>query len=358
MKIVNVRQRSPEWHAWRSQGLSASEAPVIMGRSPHKTLWRLWAERRGIVRPPDLSRNPNVRRGIANEDNARSQFEATLGQAVQEDLEEADEETIVQARGDIEGVNNLFLLPACAESDDHPLMRASFDGLGDDGVPVEIKCPAPGTFEKVKLLREESEAYQVYWCQVQHQILVAGSAKGWLYFWSNGEAIPFEIQRDDAFLSALVARSMDFWAMLKSGKEPEKDLKRDIYIPEGTGLDAWNFLAVEYRLLYERLAGQRAKAKAIEAQLDGIEAKMVGLMGHYAQGEAMGIRVNRYVQKGAVDYKAALKAQNPDIQEADLDQFRRPDSDRVRVTLKGEDNADVPFSLEDIQVERDNDWVL
>lgn len=53
MKIVDLTQRSPEWLRWRAQGVTASEAAVVLDRSPYKTPWRLWAERTGLARKPD-----------------------------------------------------------------------------------------------------------------------------------------------------------------------------------------------------------------------------------------------------------------------------------------------------------------
>ena len=50
MKIVDLSQRSPDWLRWRAQGVTASEAAVVLGRSPYKTPWRLWAERTGLAR--------------------------------------------------------------------------------------------------------------------------------------------------------------------------------------------------------------------------------------------------------------------------------------------------------------------
>ena len=41
MKIVDVTQRSPEWLRWRARGVTASEAAIVLGRSPYKTPWRL-----------------------------------------------------------------------------------------------------------------------------------------------------------------------------------------------------------------------------------------------------------------------------------------------------------------------------
>ncbi|MEA1053321.1 YqaJ viral recombinase family protein [Lamprobacter modestohalophilus] len=57
MKLIDVAQRSDAWQAWRAQGITASETPVILGHSPYKTPWRLWAERTGLARTADLSNN-------------------------------------------------------------------------------------------------------------------------------------------------------------------------------------------------------------------------------------------------------------------------------------------------------------
>ena len=65
MKVVDVSQRSDVWRQWRLQGVSASEAAVIMNRSPYKTPWRLWAEKIGLVLEASLDNNPLIRAGNA-----------------------------------------------------------------------------------------------------------------------------------------------------------------------------------------------------------------------------------------------------------------------------------------------------
>ena len=61
MKTVDLNQRSPEWLQWRSQGITASDIPIILGLSPYKTPWQLWAEKVGRINAPDISNNPNVK---------------------------------------------------------------------------------------------------------------------------------------------------------------------------------------------------------------------------------------------------------------------------------------------------------
>ena len=45
MKIIPIEQQSPEWFEWRKTGITASDMPIIMGVSPYKTPWQLWAEK-------------------------------------------------------------------------------------------------------------------------------------------------------------------------------------------------------------------------------------------------------------------------------------------------------------------------
>ena len=58
MKIVNVSQGSAAWLKWRQQGITATDAVVLLGLSPYKSVWRLWAEKVGFAREADLSLNP------------------------------------------------------------------------------------------------------------------------------------------------------------------------------------------------------------------------------------------------------------------------------------------------------------
>ncbi|WP_407080697.1 YqaJ viral recombinase family protein [Enterobacter hormaechei] len=46
---------------WRRQGVTATDAAILLNRSPYKTRWRLWAEKTGYAREVDLSLNPLVR---------------------------------------------------------------------------------------------------------------------------------------------------------------------------------------------------------------------------------------------------------------------------------------------------------
>jgi predicted phage-related endonuclease len=46
-RVERIHQQTPEWHAWRMQGLGSSDAPVIMQESPWRTPKQIWELRTG-----------------------------------------------------------------------------------------------------------------------------------------------------------------------------------------------------------------------------------------------------------------------------------------------------------------------
>ncbi len=310
MKIANIAQRSPEWFAWRKGGITASDAAVILG-SGDKTWWRLWAEKVGLAEPEDLSRNPHVQRGIALEPAARAALEAHIGD---------------------------ILLPVCVESD-CGMFRASLDGITAQGIPTELKCPSEGVFQDASHNGVGSGAVARYVPQVQHQMLVAGASSAWLAFFFEGQLKAFEIDRDQAMIDRLIENGQRFWEHVETGKSPELDPGRDVFTPSGDLATKWLSAAAAWR------AGDAQQA-ALEAQLEGVKKKkdlaqkiLVDLMGEFLVGDGYGVRVTRYLQKGALDYQAILKELLPDTPAQALEGFRKPASPRVRTTASGAASA-------------------
>jgi putative phage-type endonuclease len=321
MNVINVSQRTPEWAAWRAGGVTASEAAVVLGRSPYKTPWRLWAERTGVAAAEDLSTKPCVQRGIALEDQARQSFEDRHG---------------------------TILLPLCAESSEYPVLRCSLDGLSSEDEPVELKVPMDKTYQRVASEGEQSVAYQLYWVQLQFQILVTDAARGWLVFdpcRSGSPALEFAIPRDETFLQTeLIPACLQFWDAITKGKAPPQDPTRDFYMPVDGALTQWIEGADEYRDLAAERHELEARLKAVKTKQDGLEGDFVVAMGEFLLAETGGVRVTRYLQKGSVDYGALLKDLAPALDDSTLDKYRRQPSERVRVTLQDTTAGPAPKS--------------
>ncbi|AYM89072.1 YqaJ viral recombinase family protein [Pseudoalteromonas agarivorans] len=306
MKIVNLSQRDDDWLEWRKGGLTATDAIILINRSPYKTKWRLWAEKTGYAKEVDLSLNPLVRKGVVNEDKARQAFEAKY---------------------------NDLLLPACVQSVKNSLLRASLDGLNSKNQPVELKCPSESVWNDVCANGANSDPYKLYYVQVQHQLLVTGAKSGWLVFWYNGEIRDFVINRDDVMHKQLLVEAEKFWEQVQKRQEPEKDPERDLYIPKHKEAERWISAAEEYRI-YE------AEAQELKKRLSELSEKqkpllkdMKSLMGGYLQADYGGLMVTRYKVSGRVNYKKLLEEKASNIKPDDIETYRGKSDERCRVTV-------------------------
>ncbi|MFC6674303.1 YqaJ viral recombinase family protein [Marinobacterium aestuariivivens] len=306
MKIINLSQRDDDWLEWRRGGITATDATILLNRSPYKTRWRLWAEKTGYAREVDLSLNPLVRRGVQNEDKARQAFEAK---------------------------HNDLLLPACVESAQNPLMRASLDGLTGDGEPAELKCPSESVWKDVCANGVNSKPYQLYYAQVQHQLLVTDAAKGWLVFWYEGEIREFVITRDEAMLNELLVQAKEFWQQVLERKEPEKDPERDLYIPHGKQAERWISAAEEYRIYDAEIQELKQRLSELQDKQKPLLDDMKSLMGEYFHADYGGVMVTRYKVAGRVNYKKLLEEKASGVKPDDIDKYRDEAGERCRVTV-------------------------
>lgn len=305
MKVTNLTQEGDEWLAWRNKGVTATDAVVLLGRSPYKTFWRLWAEKTGYMRPVDLSLNPLVRKGIELEPIARSKFEEYIGD---------------------------ICLPACLESSVMPLFRASLDGLTSQNNPVEIKCPSGKVWDDVCKNGENSTAYKMYYVQVQHQLLVTGSNKGYLVFYFEGQLKVFTITPDRALLTQLLSKGQQFYQSVLDKQEPAKDPEKDLYVPQGDEANQWIYTAERYKGIEDEVNRLKARLKELEDLKEPLLKNMHSLMGDYLHADYCGLMVTRYSVSGRVDYEKYLKDQqvyDPDL----LEQYRGKRSMRCRVTV-------------------------
>jgi len=308
MKVVPLVQGSTEWLLWRMRGVTASDAAVLLDRSPYKSFWRLWAEKSGYATEVDLSLNPLVRAGKRNEAKARAAYEAKVGE---------------------------LILPACVESSRIPLLRASLDGLKSNNEPVEIKCPSDKVWLDVQANGRQSRDYKLYVCQVQHQLLVTEARVGWLIFWhSEYGMLEFEIQRNDVLLRQLVQKASVLMKQVFSGQEPAKDPKRDLYFPTDDGrANDWIEQAQSYKGLQTEIDELKAKLAAKEEKQRTHLESLKAMMGEYFHAEYAGVMVTRYKSKGRVSNKQLLADLAKRGVPVDEDRFRGQPSTRYKVTV-------------------------
>ncbi|HEY1190762.1 MAG TPA: YqaJ viral recombinase family protein, partial [Gemmata sp.] len=151
MNRLNLNQGSPEWLAWRREGLGGSDIAAILGLSPYEDATRqsvFDAKVHGTERDPNFA----MRRGTLMEPEARLAY-------------------MTRTR--------CTAPPVCVEMAGCPWARVSLDGLADNGAVIpsqreewvlELKCPGWATHD-LALAGIVAEHFEV---QCQWQMLVTG----------------------------------------------------------------------------------------------------------------------------------------------------------------------------------------
>lgn len=191
MKRIELEQGTDAWLRWRNLGVGASDAPIIMGVSPFKTVLQLYREKMGLEVPPPP--HPGMLRGIRLEPVARAWYEDKMGIAV---------------------------TPCCVEHDTITFMRASLDGLSIFGdLLVEIKCPS----QSDHALAVQGTVPYPYWVQMQHQFYVTGLSEGHYVSFDGTDGVVLPVRVDPDFQILMVEREQAFMDCIELGEEPVTD---------------------------------------------------------------------------------------------------------------------------------------
>lgn len=308
MKVVNFNSvtgspDSPEWHAWRAEGIGGSDAAVIakqaglLDSAPQwvKSAHQLWSLKTG--RTQDTFRgNWATERGRQGEEPVRRAYEAATG---------------------------ILVSPMFGEMELHPATRASFDGLTFDGsVITEIKCPSVA----VHAAAREGRVVDYYKPQLAHQALVAW---GHPDEWDAGNEVHFVTgvperlvgENDPTAIAVVRLKARDLAAYAAQLLEAEMDFWRCVTENRPPAGEGWAALAAQW------LRHKAAEARAEEAR-KGIEAAMRQYLeeNKLQVGEGGGIRYQAETRKGAVDWAKAIKLAGVEIPDEILEQARRADS--------------------------------
>ncbi len=185
--LVQLEQGTARWRDWRQGGIGASDAPAVMGENPWKSRARLLKEK---TSPREVDfQNAAMARG--------NQLEPI-------------------ARGHFMDATNIMVQPACLQSDQHPWLRASVDGIClDTNRVLEIKC---GT--KVYELTEKHDAVPRYYVgQLQHILAITGYASIDFCCWLPGQKmLHLHVPRDEDYIARMLERHALFWQELTDAR--------------------------------------------------------------------------------------------------------------------------------------------
>ncbi|HIF9337815.1 lambda-exonuclease family protein [Photobacterium damselae] len=315
MYIHNLIQDTEPWHDWRRTGIGSSDVLTIIGCNSHKTRYQLWAELSGLVEAPDLSNNPNIKRGKRYEFKARRIFE----QGVKDEFE-----------------------PICITNELYDPLHASLDGYSFKSKRIlEIKCPSLSVFQDVVKRKRLSEAFRIYYTQVQYQMLVAEHECDYaiLFFYclETGESLAFNIEPNTEYQEWLKHEVLWFWDLVVTKKPPELDRERDTLLPEFVSDQRYKQWERGVANLVEILAEKKEierRLKELTADQREVQRSIISLFDGFRSGELNGVKVKVSTRKGNVDYKQLLE----DIEvetgvKCDIDAYRGSPTNTILVSV-------------------------
>lgn len=196
-----------EWLAGRGEleGIGGSDSPSALGISKWKSNLRLWYEKTGRQKAPDISNHPAVRYGTLAEEHIRAMY------------------VLDHPEYEVNYAENVIL-----KSKKHPCMLYSPDGLIRDRRTGRI-----GVLEiKTAQIRGNAGDWKdripmPYYVQVIHGLQVTGAdfvnLRAWLKYSDEYEAVKtYRIEREDVLedIEYVTEKVERFWQYVKKDIEP------------------------------------------------------------------------------------------------------------------------------------------
>jgi len=275
MKIINVKQGTPEWLAWRKTVITATDCPAILRSSPWSTAYKAWQRKLDLI--PEQESNEAMDRGKILEPEARAKFIKEYG-------------------------INMTQVPV--QSTEFDFLGASLDGLSDSyDTILEIKCGG----SKLHDMAKNRQLPEYYEDQIQHQLLVTGAEKCYYYSYDGSDGICIEVFPDPEFKDKFLPKAREFWRCVAFEEPPAL---QDSDYKDMSDVPLWKDLASKYLDVNGRI-------KALEEMKEGYRKELIKLSGDQScLGE--GIRLMKTTMKGRVDYEAI-----PEIKCVDLEKYRK-----------------------------------
>ena len=229
-RFLKLEQNSPEWLAWRGGHIGASEAAIILGKSPWSTPYGLWLQKTGRAQG-DVA-GLMAERGHEIEPVARAAYEIEAGFVVME--------------------------PVCVKHPVHEQIGCSLDGISEDYSRIlEIKYPSDKSFAEIRT----GGVPDHYWIQIQHQLACTPEAKDChFYAYRKDGSVLLTVIPDQEFQKELIEAELAFWDLVQSNTAPpltDKDAKH----VEG---DEWEFL--RDKILSAKNAGAKKELDLLKMQ--------------------------------------------------------------------------------------------
>lgn len=185
-----------EWLAERPTIIGASESAGILHEHPQLCEVGIWGDKTGLAEPDDLSKNERAVWGLRLERPIAEAFAEETGKAVA-----------------------MWPQYTIKRHPEYPWMGATPDAMIDDGTNLEIKTADASLAGQ---WRDEPPIH--YQIQVQHQMAVLEAEASIIVVLIGGNRLRwFDVERNDRFIDAMIARLEAFWQLVQSKTMPPVD---------------------------------------------------------------------------------------------------------------------------------------
>ena len=302
--IPTAKITREEWLQLRRKGIGGSDASVIMGKNPYRSILQLWEEKTGKLPVTDEG-NEYTYWGNVMEPIIRKEFMNRTGLKVRQKH-------------------------AMIFHKDYPYLFADVDGIVTDERGEKCIFEAK-TASQYKAEQWEDGVPEEYILQVQHYLEVCGMDKAYIAALIGGNKFVFHtIYRDEELIRNLISREKEFWeGCVLTGTEPvmdDSDATRD-YLNQkySDPIEGSIQLQEDMKSVLAEYQDVDCKIKELEKQKTGFANQIKAAMGEYETGEVDGTVVSwKKISREFLDSKR-LRKEQPEVfaEYSDISSYRK-----------------------------------
>lgn len=298
MKVLVRTAKMPrdEWLKWRTNGIGGSDASVIFGINPYRSIFQLWMEKTGQLEPEE-SETEYTHFGNVLESVVKQEFMRRTGLKVR-------------------------AKKALLQSDKYPFMLADLDGVVyEDGMMNIFEAKTASEYKREVW---ENGVPEEYVLQVQHYMSVTGAKRTYIAALVGGNHFVYHVvERDEKLIASIIQKEKEFWERnVLQGEEPLADGSKATteylngkYDKSSGGMIVLPTEALDLCDSYDVLSGQ---IEALEEEKDAVANRLKNYLKENEVG-VVGDRKVTWKQITAKGFdKKRLEKENKEVYEAYL----------------------------------------
>lgn len=278
VKIIELEQRSEEWHRFRATRIGASESAMVLNESSFGNPTKLYEKKKGIDQKNFTSKA--MQQGIDYEPDALRWLNS---------------------------VTKSSYKPIVGAYDKNERFIASLDGYCElTGCIAEIKSS-----QKIYDAAKNGHIDKEYIIQMNHQMMVFDAPRALFVAYDGFDGVIIEVGRDEALIERIYEEGLKFLECLDNDLSPEDDYIGVIIDDEEI---VYEYIAISEQIKY--LTKREKEQKKLIEDL-GDSGNMIVCS---RSGRPL-LKLTRRARKGTVDWEALCKKHK--ISDEEIASFRK-----------------------------------